>query len=64
LSEITLLRVKLKSGPGWPQYLLYGDMEDDNENDNKPSNIGLYILVGAAIAILLVMLISRLWYGN
>ena len=39
-------------------------MEDDNENDNKPSNIGLYILVGAAIAILLVMLISRLWYGN
>ena len=36
-------------------------MEDDNENDNKPSNIGLYILFGAAVVILLVWFLSSSW---
>jgi len=39
-------------------------MEDDNENDNKPSNIGLYILFGAAVVILLVWFLSSSWSGD
>ena len=38
-----------------------GAMEDDNHNDSKPSNVGLYILGGAAIVILFVLLMSGWW---